>query len=223
MKGTEGKLPKGHSSGNLLEYSYKENKTMTCYEGHWIRKSRVKFLNSMYHKYHRKLKADKKLCTSAEKQKKLDKLMGKLYQTEHRLLRIQLAKSNYPPKDSSVSEKLDNNNKDGRQSNKHKVRLSSDEVGDGRTLETQPSKALSKNSNGILNGKQRRTGVPKKSGKYLGINYKEDPDIVKYEGVYIHKKSVDRLDKLKGQYVSCFFLFLFSLSLFFFFVYFSNY
>lgn len=48
---------------------------------------------------------------------------------------------------------------------------------------------------------ENRSSKPRKKvpGKYLNINYADDPDIVKYSGFYVKKNAVKALDKLKGQ------------------------
>ncbi|XP_068249802.1 uncharacterized protein [Palaemon carinicauda] len=189
-------LDSNHSNPCAENLEFEENAFMTNFKGFWIQKSRVKYAGAMYHKFYRKIAANKNFKDDDQRQKELERLTKKLLRNEHRMLKLALVRKSQPGKTfanktysegcipqkqadkSTVSKKLDQDS----------------EVNPTRKEKIKPSEDFLK-KHGLTDG------VKRKPGKYLNINYADDPDIVKYQGFFIHRKSLDQLKKVEENLV----------------------
>lgn len=177
---------------SLNNIEFKENDLMTNYEGYWIQKSRVRMVNGMYHKFYRKAAANKHVVTDEQKQTKLNRYMKKLLRNEHRMLKMALTKNKaQTPKDEISENKV-------LEDEISKNKVPDDEISKTIVLKDKvPMKAMYTGE--MASRPLPNAGKEKKPGKYLGINYKDDPDIVMFEGFYVHKRSIDRLNQIKDE------------------------
>ncbi|KAK7080722.1 hypothetical protein SK128_010390 [Halocaridina rubra] len=178
-----------HGGLNSKNFKFQENNLMTQYEGYWVRKSKIRWISAMYHKYHRKASANKNLSSDIEKQGRLDRCMKKVLRNEHRMLKIELAKD-----DKYVTgKKLPTKGQSSRvekTTQKQSKTQSSDVAQPWQGIRTE-----SLSDNGTWHKPK-----DKKPGKYLGISTSDDPDVTKYEGFYMNKTSTAKLDKLKDKW-----------------------
>lgn len=195
---------------NLNNIEFKENDIMTNYEGYWIQKSRVRMVNGMYHKFYRKAAANKHVVTDEQKQTKLNRYMKKLLRNEHRMLKMALTKNKaQTPKDEiSENKVLEDEISKNRVPEYVKSKVPEDEISKNKVPDDEISKTIVLKDKvpmkAMYTGEMASRPLPnagkeKKPGKYLGINYKDDPDIVMFEGFYVHKRSIDRLNQIKDE------------------------